>query len=313
MLEKKLEQKYVAKNEEDIAKFVGERKKLIVLQKPTENIPQGYTQLTFAYKGERHTVLIPEKAKFFMANPGEDSDPLCALDELAEFYDDCCDFEHELFLENKLSPSQTNVSTLAKNSYTIWAINQLGKQKNNSEDPKWDDTELERLGLNDKYVEDRVKGIAALMLGKNAKDLKATELSEILVHKNVKGTFKEMLTQKEFEKITCWAGSHYEIKPEFRNQGYDIDRLHDQHHKVGWKEVHEKEFVHMPTIKKLEEEIAEYRQKQGKKTTAHDTALIRTYANLKYILKEDASKQLDILQSKEGSQSKEEQKEEPTK
>ena len=64
-----------------------------------------------------------------MANPGEDSKPLDALDEIADFYAECSDFEHELKLGGTFSVTQTNVSTLARNSYAVWTINQLVKQQ----------------------------------------------------------------------------------------------------------------------------------------------------------------------------------------
>lgn len=297
MLEKKLQQKYVARSSEDVAAYVGKKQKLIVVEKPLETIPQGYTQVTMAYRGEKHIFLIPEKAKFYMANPGEDGKPLDALDEIADFYAECSDFEHELKLGGTFSVTQTNVSTLARNSYAVWAINQLVKQQQGSETPEWNEEELERLGVNDAYVSERLQGIAALMLGKNVQDLQEAGLEDLLVHKTVQGTYKEILSEKEFDQITCWAGSHYELKSEYRNAGYDIERRHDTGHKKGWKISHEKEFSHLPSIEKLEQEIEEHRQNQGKEITRHDKALLRTLVNMKYITKEDATKQLDVIEN----------------
>lgn len=295
MLEEKLQKKYLARSEEDVAVYIGQNRKLIVVEKPLAQIPRGYTQVTMTYKSEKHIVLIPEKAKFFMANPGEEGNPLEALDEIAGFYAECREFEHELMYGSRFSVAQTNVSTLARNSYGIWAMNQLVRQQPGSEIPEWNEQELERLGFNDPYVRDRARGIAAIMTGKTVEQLREAGLESLLVHKTVQGTFREILTGKEFENITCWAGSHYELKPEFRNQGYDLDRRHDQSHRVGWKIEREKEFSHSPTIEKLEQEIADYRQTQGKETTRHDRALVRTVVNLKYIAQEDPNLQLDVM------------------
>lgn len=297
MLEKKLQQKYVARSNEDVATYVGKKQKLIVVEKPLENIPQGYTQVTMLYKGERRIFLIPEKAKFFMANPGEDGKPLEALDELADFYAECSDFEHELQLGGTFSVTQTNVSTLARNSYAVWAINQLVKQQRGSETPEWNDAELDRLGVNDSYISDRLQGIAALMLGKNVQDMQETGLDGLLVHKTAQGTYKEILSEKEFNEITCWAGSHYELKEQYRNEEHGIEHRHDLNHKKGWKISHEKEFSHLPSIEKLEEEIEGHRQKQGKEITRHDKALLRTLVNMKYIAKENPAKQLDVMEN----------------
>ncbi len=297
MLEKKLQQKYVARSDEDVAAYVGKKQKLIVVEKPLETIPQGYTQVTMTYRGEKHIFLIPEKAKFFMANPGEDGKPLDALDEIADFYAECSDFEHELKLGGTFSVTQTNVSTLARNSYAVWTINQLVKQQRGSETPEWNEEELDRLGVNDPYIRNRLQGVAALMLGKSAEDLQEAGLEDLLIHKTVQGSYKEILSDKEFNQITCWAGSHYELKPEYRNAGYDIGRRHDMSHKKGWKISHEKEFSHLPGIEKLEQEIGEHREQQGKTMTRHDKALIRTYVNMKYITKEDPAKQLDVMEN----------------
>lgn len=287
------QRKYVAHSDDDVVQFVGQNRKLIVLQNSIDTIPQGYTQMTMTYKGERHIFLIPERAKFFMANPGEEGDPLEALDELADFYRECSDFEHELLLGGKFSVTQTNVSTVARNSYAVWAVNQLVKQQKGGETPEWNEEELERLGVHDPYVRDRLQGIAAVMLGKKVQE---SGLEDILVHKKVQGTFREVLSQKEFEQMTCWAGSHYELKPDYQNQGYDIERRHDTGHKKGWKIVHEKEFTELPGIEQVEEEIAQHRREQGKEMTRHDRALLRTFTNLSYIAKENPQQQLDVIE-----------------
>lgn len=296
MLEENLQQKYVAQGPEDVARFVGKKQKLVVLENALDEIPFGYVQVTMMYKGERHIVLIPEKAKYFMANPGEDGDPVDALDELADFYEECKDFEGELLFKGEFSVTQTNVSMLARNSYGVWAINKLVKQKQGGEEPEWNGEELERLGVNDKYIDERLRGIAAIMLGKDVKEVRAAGLEDVLVHKNVKGTFKEVLTEKEFEEVTCWAGSHYELKEKYKGKGYEIEHRHDTGHKKGWKVFDEKEFVHLPAIEKLESEIQERQKQLGKEATRHDSALLRTYANLKYIAKEDPAKQLDVME-----------------
>ena len=296
MLEDRLQKKYLARTKEDVARFVGKKQKLVVLENALDKIPFGYVQVTMMYKSERHIVLIPEKAKYFMANPGEDGDPLDALDELADFYEECKDFEGELLFKGEVSVPQTNVSMLARNSYGIWAINKLVTQKQSGEEPKWNEKELERLGVNDQYIDERLRGIAAIMLGKDVKEVQAAGLKDILVHKDVKGTFKEVLTEKEFDEVTCWAGSHYELKKQFQGNGYKIEHRHDTGFKKGWKVFDEKEFVHLPAIEQLEREIHERQKQLGKESTHHDKALLRTYANLKYIAKEDPNKQLDVIE-----------------
>ncbi len=300
MLKQKLQKQYVVRRQEDIAAYVGRNQKLIVLDKPLDKVPAGYTQVTMSYKNEKHTFFVPQKAKYFMANSGENGKPLEALDELADFYEECGDFEHELMIGGLFNTPQVNVSTLARNSYQTWAINQLVKQ-GKGETPIWNEAELKRLGVNNSYIDTRLKGIAAAMLGKNAQELKSKGLEEILDHKTLIVRNKkvwERMSEQEFSQVTCWAGSHYELKPECRNGDYDIEPRHDKDHKVGLKKVRQIEAVDytaLPQIDKMEREIEEYRKNKGNEITRHDTALLRTYLNLKYIAKEDPTRQLDVV------------------
>lgn len=370
MLKQKLQRQYVVRRQEDIANYVGRKQKLIVLEAPIENVPVGYTQIAMSYKSERHTFLIPKKAKYFMANPGENGKPLDALDELADFYEECGDFEHELMIGGKFNTPQVNVSTLARNSYVTWAINQLVRQKGGSETPEWNEAEIERLGVDDSYIDSRLKGIAAAMLGKNAQQLKSAGLEEILEHstltvrdeyENVTKVIRdeyeqrtrvvnrqgwERMSDREFAEIACWDGSHYILKKEFVHDSAKSGYVHGsaswdkfsngpEHrivstgvhgHKEGYKQVNQPEItteivhhyetateqVHhhetvdcttLPKIEQMEQEIEERRKKKGLKQTRHDPALLRTYLNMKYIVKEDPSRQLDVI-SKVGGEDK---------
>ncbi|MEK6853405.1 MAG: hypothetical protein AABX64_01860 [Nanoarchaeota archaeon] len=376
MLKQKLQRQrqYIARRQEDIATYVGRNQKLIVLEAPIDNVPDGYTQVTMSYKNEKHTFLIPQKAKLFMANPGENGKTLDALDELADFYEECGDFEHELMIGGSFNTPQVNVSTLARNSYQTWTINQLVRQKGGSEMPIWDEKELERLGVKDSYVDTRLKGIAATMLGKNAAQLKSAGLEDILEHstltvrdeyenvtkvirdeyetvtrlvnrtKIVNKTGGVRMSDREFAEIACWDGSHYILKKEFVRDSVKSRYVHgsrgwsefsngpehkivstgDHGHKEGYKLANQQEMVDepkmvtetvhhyetaterlhhhetvdytaLPQIERMETEIKEHRQKKGMEQTRHDQALLRTYLNLKYIAKEDPSKQLDVV------------------
>ena len=287
MLKQKLQRQrqYIARRQEDIATYVGRNQKLIVLEAPIDNVPDGYTQVTMSYKNEKHTFLIPQKAKLFMANPGENGKPLDALDELADFYEECGDFEHELMIGGSFNTPQVNVSTLARNSYQTWTINQLVRQKGGSEMPIWDEKELERLGVKDSYVDTRLKGIAATMLGKNAAQLKSAGLEDILEHSTLTVRDEIVSVQDGYKivQVYCDCGSHFEYRAK------QIPVYRDEH------TIEKVDYTALPQIERMETEIKEHRQKKGMEQTRHDQALLRTYLNLKYIAKEDPSKQLDVV------------------
>ena len=70
------------------------------------------------------------------------------------------------------------------------------------------------------------------------------------------------------------------------------------HYETATERLHHHETVDytaLPQIERMETEIKEHRQKKGMEQTRHDQALLRTYLNLKYIAKEDPSKQLDVV------------------
>ena len=300
-IQQRVKERFVVVKQDDIATYVGRKQKLIVLEAPIDNVPLEYTQITMTYKDQAHTFLIPEKAKMFMANPGENGDPLDALDELADFYQECGDFEHELMIGGLHNAPQVNVSTLARESYGIWAVNRLVKQKNGSEMPEWNQGELERLGVHDLYIETRLKGIAAAMLNKKSEELRGTGLEDILIHKTLiirDETVKELAgyvehreAYQEAHSIQCYCGSHYEWRTEYRINFRTVSE-------PTYRDVHYRDTVDytaLPNIERMEQEIEDYRKRNGSTQTRHDQALFRTFLNLQYIAKSDPSKQLDVV------------------
>ena len=282
---------------EDVSKDIAQGKKFIIVDKDLDYIPLGYMLVDMKYKEDSFKVLIPQSLLYFLANPGE-GDVDNALDEIADFYENVQDYEDALLEENESSVQGTNWAVTARSAYSTYLINKLTKHNGYDMDkPEWDSETLKLLDLDNEYVAKRVRAIAAVSLGKTAEQVKEFNIEDILKHVTINERKVEQLTNEEFSKVTCWAGSHYEIKEEYRNSDvfeYEIEHRHDRGYKEGRKII-KKQDINILDVKTndLEKEIELYRSKNSK-IGRHDKMLMRMYANLKYISKERPQSQLEI-------------------
>lgn len=266
----------------------------------TSMIPLGYMLIDMQYRTESFKTLVPQQLLFYLANPGEGKGVDDALDEIRDFYSDVERFEDDKLEENGNSVQGTNWAVTARNAYQTYLINKLIiGTKGNADIPLWNEDALKSLNLDDEYVARRVRAIAALALGKTKEsDLRKYDLGDVVKHVTVNERKVEQLTKQEFDEITCWAGSHYNIKDEYKNTPnveYNIDRMHDMDHKVGSKVTHKHEEIVLDVkISELEKEIETYRKEKNGSLGVHDQMLLRTYTNITYIAKENSSKQLEI-------------------
>lgn len=280
-------------------------KKCIVVQDDIDDafIPDNYTLIDMWYGSENFKVLVPQKVLFYIANEGEGNDE-DALDDLADFYDESIDIEDDAMERGELSVTKAHWSTLGRSAYKTYCINKLVTHGNGRDDDgeplaDFDSKIIDSLDLNDEYVDHLVKAIAGLALDKSDSELKAYNIDRLVKHVSVGKTKKLEISKEEFEKITCWAGSHYEIKDEYRTGNestkYHIEKRHDREFMKGTKEVRFTETVDEVTIREFERKIDKYRQNKGSTVGKHDHNLIRTYVNLKYVAAENKNKQLEII------------------
>lgn len=267
--------------------------KFIVVDDDMDDVPEGYMLLNMEYKGDQFKALVPKRLVFYLANPGEGDDVDGALDDISDFYGEAEKYEDDVMEGGGTNIQEAHLTTIARESYKTYVINKLTK---NGKD--FEESVLEDLCLKDDYVEKRAKAMAAVCLGKTVEELKAAKLDDIIKHVTIREKRTEKLSREEFKKITCWAGSHYEIKDEYRRDqdvSYNIEHRHNRGYKVGTKTIHKIEVeVFDEKIKKLEKEIMAYWQKKGKPIKRHDLAVLRQYVNIKYIAKENKDAQLDI-------------------
>lgn len=270
---------------------------IIVDDMPLSSIPEGYTLIDMKYKNNSFKALIPQNLLFYMANPGEGNID-DALDQITEFYNNAKDYEDDFIDDGNTSVQQASWSTLAKKSYETYLINKLVKTKNgayNDGEPvaEFDANVLKQYGFSSHEVDSRARAIAALLLNKNLKDIKEQNIEHILVHV----TETKNLSKEEFKNITCWAGSHYELKSEYKSQGYAIEHKHDKEHMVGKKTV-TTDYINA-SIENIEKEALSLMTETAKKDP-HSEALFRQYINLKYISKENPGVQLPIMPKGDG-------------
>jgi len=285
----------------EISDRIRQGKKFIVVEDSFDlgNIPNGYSLVDVKYKGSSFKTLIPQSLIFYMANPGEGSID-DALDEISDFYGDVEDFEEDIMRENGTSVQETDWAVMARGSYRTYLINKLVKsgRKNNEGEPvpEFKIDELNRLRLYDPEVKKITKAIAALALGKSIEDVGEYSVDGVLRHVTFTEVKTEQLSREEFDRITCWAGSHYEIRPEFKDEGYKIEKRHDRDFKTGTRIITRTRTVEAE-IRKFEDEIEQIRKEKGDEIGRHDRALVRQYVNLVHIANVDSGNQLDIMPS----------------
>lgn len=309
-LEDRLQKKRIAvvrrtPSSEVIEQVRAGRKFIVVESEFDRNaVPDGYTLIDMKHRGNSFRTLVPQSLLFYMANPGE-GDAGQALDEIADFYGEAEELEDNMIDSGQTSVQEANWATLARGNYQKYLVNRLVQSKKGVRDedgepaPEFNPDVLRELNLTDDYVANRVRAIAAVALGKTVEEVKAYGVGDVLKHVTVQKDRVQELTKEEFDRITCWAGSHYEIKHEFRNKDgieYKIDHVHDRNHKVGIKKTTKQEIeIFDAKIAGLEKEIADYRSsRKNASLSRHDAALIRQYSNLTYIAKENPQAQLDI-------------------
>lgn len=275
-------------------------KKFIPVEKAFDvaYLPDDYMLIDMQYKDESFKTIVPMSVMIYMSNPGE-GDLDDALDEITDFYDEVKDFEDDLLEDNDHSIQGTNWAVTARSSYSTYLTNKL--TKGNDEDidtPEWNEKTLEKLDIQDDFVDQRIKAIAGVALGMSIEQVKKYNIKDVLKHVTVNERKTETLNKEEFDKITCWAGSHYEIKDEYKNNNdveYQIEYEHDEDYKVGTKTIKKQEVeVFDAKIDELESEINTYRKEKHKNIETHDKNLIRQYINIGYISKENPNAQLPV-------------------
>jgi hypothetical protein len=265
---------------------VRQGRKVIFIDGDIPKVPEGYILLPVRYRNELQRILLPRKLFFYIANRGE-YDLGDALDELADAYDDIGAADDALMIEGGLpNAPRADLAIGIKDSYRTYLVNRLLRGSGESIDG-FSGQALEDLMLDDVYVADRVKAIAALQLGKRPEELTAAQrkdLEGILVHKNeITSVVQDQVTRTKMKYVRCEAGSHWE----YRHVPVTVTSTEDVTRRESHDDVRGK-------VSALEDDIVTYWRRHGKQPGRHDIALLREYANLAYIHKEHAAKDLEV-------------------
>jgi hypothetical protein len=298
-LEQRLKQKRVAVTRlpEDVEAKIRAGSRFIIVDENLRfsSVPQGFTLIDMKYKDDIFRALVPQQLLFYIANPGENS-PDEALDSLTEFYTEVEGLEDTMMNQGHMSVQEADWATLARRSYGTYIINKLVKSSAGklSEDgeplPEFDSQTIKQLDLKDAYVEARTRAIAAIALGKTAKELKEYNLSKVLKHVTLNERQVQKMTWAQFHQVACYAGSHYELRSKYRGG----EATYDLANRTVTTEKKETLKFLDKDIATFEKEISAYRTKKNSKISPHDAALIRQYINLAYIAPEKPEAQLDI-------------------
>lgn len=311
-LEEKVRKKVIVKNKlpDSALEKIEERRSAIRLDGPVDDgeIPDGYMQVQFPGEfGQDEVYLLKHSFCWYLTNEGE-GDVDEALAETAEGYHDLKGIEDEDMDKGGTSIPESFLATKARENYKILLINKLVKSKwagfarDGDFEPiaEFDSNALKSLDLNDPFVENRVKAMAALALGKKGEAVKAYDVGKLVKHVTVKvkkSEFERVLDKKQLNKMRCYMGSHWELSPEYRR---DPDFKMKAGGRVYQRTARENVGVLDGQIEDLKKEILEYRMKKHEgKLGPDDEQLISTYANLKYIAPENPKSQFDIHPPKE--------------
>lgn len=311
-LEQKVRQKVIVRKatSNEVVTQIRDGSKFIIVDDSfhQSQIPRGFTLINVRYREDSFKTLVPQATLFFVAEPGE-NDPGEALDEVADFYRDIKFFEDDMIERGDTSVQGANWASTARESYRTYLINVLVKGNEDDNDPEFDKETLKRLDLDDPFVRDRVKVMAGLILGKSKDEISTYDVKDVLRHYSksdsvIKGETLD-ITNEEFRKITkmryvprhdahtknmrCLGDSHYYLLPEYENNkdwDYDLRTMTKTAKRHDWE----------ANIAQIEEDIMKYREnKNGKEAGRHDMALIRMYANIAHIAKDNPRAQLDVM------------------
>jgi hypothetical protein len=295
----------------EVKTLASQGKELIIVEKDFDEkfVPDGYVKLKLKSPVDEFIGLMPAKAIFYLDENnlfnGNIDD---ALDCLSGLYSEIEDANDVWGDGGRINAGGVDLAVTVRRNYQTLLTNKLlqGQDKEGEgeevESAEYDAEEASRLCLDHDYVDKRMKAIAALATGKDVKEIRKMDLTDILGFKDEKTseTFNE--SSKLFRQVTemryiphgdphtkhmrCLGDSHYFLKDEFRDgkDGWDYDLRTMTRTRVDIKPEAKVE------IKRLEEEIAEYQKKHTPgDINEHDANLTRMAANMRYGAKLDVN------------------------
>jgi hypothetical protein len=286
----------------EVIELAKQKKGLIIVDKDFEErfVPEGYVKLKLKSPTDEFIGLMPSNAIFYLDDHNLGNGSIDeGLDVLAALYSEI-EAANDLWGEtSRINAGGVDLAVTVRSNYQTLLANKLISGHENEDsasanNASYNKKEEERLHLGDKYVNDRIRAIAAIALGKNAEELKEEMLADVLGFKT-----NEVVQSIDIQKVAemdphwrnpeyvmptdrkhmrCGGGSHYFLKPELRDgkDGWDYDLNKGTRTRI--------EIIpeNLKKIEDLEGEIQEYLTAKNNGLNQHDRNLLRTVANIKY-------------------------------
>jgi hypothetical protein len=276
-------------------------KALIIVASDFEErfVPKGYVKLKLNTPDHQNFIgLVPQQAFFYLdshnlSNGGIDE----GLEALTALYD-AIESENDLNGASRINAGGVDLAVTVRRNYQTLLVNKLvegqkEEKKGKAEYAEYDKDEVERLCLDDKYVTERMRGIAAIALGKTPEQIKEQGLEKVLGFDTLE--HEAEITEKEFRQITemryvprgdphtktmrCLGDSHYYLKEEYKSgeNGWDYDL------RTMTKTRTDLTPSKIADMVKLEEEIHSHQKKKRKgEINDSDRNATRMVINMKY-------------------------------
>jgi len=175
-----------------------------LVEQPRPALKPGEIEVTLVYPAGQKVITVPQALFSAMTEPGETSvGPLVAMKMISQFYKDTLSPELEnVVLSGDVSVPASMLSAMAQNSYRIHsgiAANQTAEVKDS-------------LFLDDKEIQQHMKAVAAVMMGKSIAEIQKLDLDEVghFVTRTVEKTVTSAEIRMGKQTIRCDMGSHWE-------------------------------------------------------------------------------------------------------
>jgi hypothetical protein len=297
----------VIKAPSEVAEQAQQGKALILVEHDFDEryVPQGYTKLNIHSPEGNLVALVPGKAFFYLnsnnlGNGGIEE----GLEALADLYKELEEASDGFSEGRGLTSGGVDLALTVRRNYSTLLANSLvqgkgvgaGKGKGNDElSVGFDPAEIDRLCLEDEYVDSRMRAIAAIAKGVPLEDIKERAVKDALgfqgvqslvEHFDERGQLFRKVTQMRYiphgdphtKEMRCLGDSHYFLKDEFKEgrDGWDYDL------RTMTRTRTEIPASQLKQLEQLEAEIAAHQKEKGVELTTHDANRTRVAINIKY-------------------------------
>jgi len=278
-----------------------EMKPLIIVEQDFDQryVPEGYVKLNLKTSKSQFIALVQAKTMFYLdSNNLDNGDVDEGLDALSDLYESIEEANNVWGNGTGITAGGVDLAVTVRSNYQTLLTNSLlvGLSDEQSgdqiRDADYDASEIERLCLDHSYVVDRMKGIAAVALGKTMDEVVEEDLADVLGFHNEEEivqdiNFREVADldprygyerPSDRKHMICTGASYYYLKPELRDgeDGWEYNL------RSGKRTRTEITSSNLKQIDDLTQEIEDYQREHGQDFSDHDANKTRMAINMKY-------------------------------